>query len=73
MIIPASELSADVLTAIIEQYVLAEGTDYGDREFSLAQKVDHVRAQLERGEAVVVYSELHETVNIVRASQLGQD
>ena len=73
MIIPVSELSADMLTAIIEQYVLSEGTDYGDREYSLEQKVDHVRARLERGEAVIVYSELHESVNILPASQVTQE
>lgn len=73
MIIPLSELDADVITAIIEQYVLSEGTDYGDREYSLAQKVEHVRRQLERGDAVIVYSELHETVNIVPARQVHDD
>ena len=71
MIIPISELRADTLTAIIEQHVLTEGTDYGMREFSLDDKVAQVRRQLETGEAYVVYSELHETVNIVPADAVA--
>ncbi|HEB59850.1 MAG TPA: YheU family protein [Gammaproteobacteria bacterium] len=70
MIIPLSELEEDVLTAIIEQFVLQEGTDYGNQEYSLEEKVAHVRRQLERGESFVVYSEEYESVNIVPRRQL---
>jgi len=70
VIIPLEELDEDVLTAIIEQFVLQEGTDYGEQEYSLAQKVAQVRRQLERGDSVVVYSEEYETVNIVPRRQL---
>ena len=68
MIIPIDCLDADTLTAIIEQFVLTEGTDYGEQMFTLEQKVAQVRAQLKRGEANVVYSEQYETVSIVPAS-----
>lgn len=66
MKIPHQELDPSTLTALIEHFVLQEGTDYGEAEVSLADKVEEVRAQLQRGEAMVVYSELHESVNIVR-------
>lgn len=69
MIIPLDQLSPDTLTALIEQFVLGEGTDYGEQEYSLQQKVATVRRQLARGEALVVYSELHDSVNIVPAGQ----
>lgn len=71
MIVPLSEIRPDLLEAIIEQYVLGEGTDYGEREYSLAEKVAHVRRQLEAGEAFVVYSEVHETVHIMSRGELG--
>ncbi|MFO5701825.1 YheU family protein, partial [Klebsiella pneumoniae] len=48
-----------------ESFVLREGTDYGEYERSLADKVADVKQQLKRGEAVLVWSELHETVNIM--------
>ncbi len=69
MIIPWQEIDSDTLNNLIEAFVLREGTDYGDQERSLTQKVDDVRRQLTRGEAVVVWSELHETVNIMPRSQ----
>ncbi len=65
MIIPHTELAADTLYSIIESFVLREGTDYGLEEMSLAEKVAQVRAQLDAGVAVLVYSELHESVDIV--------
>ncbi|WMC09948.1 YheU family protein [Oceanimonas pelagia] len=71
MIIPFRELPADTLTNLIEHFVLQEGTEYGDREVSLEQKVFEVKQQLERGEAVIVYSELHDSVNIVPAGRFS--
>lgn len=73
MIIPLDQLCPEVLDAIIEQYVLTEGTDYGEQAFSLNQKVAMVRASLDSGEAVVVYSELHDSVNIVLATDYPLD
>lgn len=64
MIIPISELEADTLHSIAESFVLREGTDYGEIEASFADKVEQVIAQLKAGEVVLVYSELHETVDI---------
>ncbi|HAB79977.1 MAG TPA: hypothetical protein DCE62_06810 [Glaciecola sp.] len=69
MIIPIQELSADVLYSVAESYVLREGTDYGAEEVSLDTKVQQVIAKLRSGEAVLVYSELYESVNIVDAQE----
>lgn len=65
MIIPISEVQQDTLEQIIESFVLREGTDYGEQEVSLAEKVAQVHQQLKQGEVLLVYSELYETVNIV--------
>lgn len=65
MIIPWQELDATTLENLIEAFVLREGTDYGEQERSLAQKVADVRRQLARDEVVLVWSELHESVNIM--------
>jgi uncharacterized protein YheU (UPF0270 family) len=63
--VPFRELSADALRGVLESFVLREGTDYGEREFSLDQKVAHVLRQLERGEAQIVFDPNTETVDIV--------
>lgn len=65
MLIPHTSLSPEVLTSLIESVVLREGTDYGDQELSLEEKVEIVRAQLANGEAFIEYSEEHESVNII--------
>jgi len=65
LVIPASELSQDALRGVVESFVLREGTDYGDREFSLDQKVAHVMRQIERGEAQIVFDRVTESVDIV--------
>ena len=65
MIIPWQDLDPETLDNLIESFVWREGTDYGEHERSLADKVADVKQQLKTGEAVLVWSELHETVNIM--------
>lgn len=65
MIIPYADLAEDTLNNLIEYYVLREGTDYGEQEVALAEKVAAVKCQLKSGEVLIVYSELHETVNLM--------
>lgn len=69
MIIPIADLAADTLRNIVEGFVLREGTEYGEVDCSLEDKVTQVIGQLNAGEALLVYSELHETVNIVPKDQ----
>lgn len=71
MIIPTNELSSDVLQAIIKEFVLREGTDYGSYEVNLEEKIAQVKLQLAQKTAFLVYSELHETVNIIPAEEMG--
>jgi len=72
MIIPWQELDTDTLTNLIEHFVLQEGTEYGEQDVSLASKVEDVRSQLQQGQAVIVYSELHESVNIVMKDRFDE-
>ncbi len=73
MIIPWEQLPAATLDNLIESFVLREGTDYGEQTFTLAEKVEHVRQQLKRGDAVILYSELHESVTIVLKDAVQPD
>jgi uncharacterized protein YheU (UPF0270 family) len=63
--IPLGELTDEVLRGVIESYVLREGTEYGARDFTLQEKVDHVLAQLRRRDARIVYNPQDQTVDIV--------
>lgn len=64
MEIPKDRLDAATLRAIVEEFVTREGTDYGDRLYSLDEKVAHVLAQLERGEVRVLFDPATETVTL---------
>ena len=70
MLIPWQDIESETLTNLIEHFVLREGTDYGLEEVSLNDKVAAVRRQLQRGEAVIVFSELHETIKIMPRQEL---
>lgn len=72
MIIPLAQLSAETLLAIIEDFILREGTEYGAEDISKQAKIAQVKKQLELGTAVLVYSELHESVNILPSEQFKE-
>ena len=63
--VPHTALEADVLRAVIESFVLREGTDYGERELSLDDKVARVMGLLEGGEARIVFDPDTQTVAIL--------
>jgi hypothetical protein len=63
--VPYTELSEDALRGVVESFVLREGTEYGERDFSLDQKVEHVLRQLRRKEAQIIFDPATETIDIV--------
>ena len=67
VIVPYTELSDDALRGVLESFVLREGTEYGERDVSLDQKVAQVTKQLQRGEAQIVFDPESETIDIVVA------
>jgi uncharacterized protein YheU (UPF0270 family) len=63
--VPHTELSPDALRGVVESFVLREGTEYGEREFTLEEKLSHVMRQLERGEAKIMFDPQTQSVSIV--------
>jgi uncharacterized protein len=53
------DLEPDSLRAVIESFVLREGTDYGVHETSLKAKVAQILIQLRRGEAHITFDPSH--------------
>jgi uncharacterized protein YheU (UPF0270 family) len=62
--VPMTQLAPDTLQALVETFVLREGTDYGVQEVPLATKVAQVIKQLQRGEARIVFDPATESVDI---------
>ena len=67
--VPHTALAPDILRAVIESFVLREGTDYGERELTLDDKVARVMMLLERGEAEILFHPESATVDIVKAAR----
>jgi uncharacterized protein len=63
--VPYGELSAELLHAVVESFVLREGTDYGEKEYSFEGKVADVMRQLKKGEAKILFDPESESVTIV--------
>jgi uncharacterized protein YheU (UPF0270 family) len=63
--IPHTELAPETLRAVVESFVLREGTDYGAQDVPFDRKVADVMRQLERREAVIVFDPETETIGIV--------
>jgi uncharacterized protein YheU (UPF0270 family) len=66
-----NDLGLDTLRAVVESFVLREGTDYGEHETSLETKVAQVLRQLRRGEAHLTFDPATESVNVVVTSATG--
>jgi hypothetical protein len=66
-------LGADLLVALLEEFASRDGTDYGEREVSLKEKVSELRVQLSTGELEILYdadSEEWDLVSSERAHSL---
>lgn len=64
MLIPWQQLNHNTLDNILESFILREGTDYGEIELSLEEKKQNLRQQIEQGKVVIVWSELHQSIDI---------
>jgi uncharacterized protein YheU (UPF0270 family) len=63
--VPYQELSPEALRAVMESFVLREGTEYGAHDFTLEEKLAHVHRQLERREAQIVFDPDTESIDII--------
>ena len=60
------------MRGVLESFVLREGTEYGERDVSLDQKVAQVTRQLQRGEAQIVFDPETESIDVVVAVRSGR-
>ena len=70
--IPSERLPSATLNAVIEEYILREGTDYGVQEVSLQSKIQQVEGQLARGDVLITYDPATETCTLLPRYQFRQ-
>jgi uncharacterized protein len=68
VIIPPERLSAEALQALIEGFVLREGTDYGKEDIEISRKIESVRRQIAAGKAFIIFDPETGTTTILAAS-----
>lgn len=73
MRIPYEKLSSEALVALIESFILREGTDYGSQEVALETKVEQIHRQLVSGEVQIVFDPESESISIVRPQDLPKE
>ena len=72
MLIPYQDISTDALDNLIDEFVLREGTEYGESDFSLSEKSMSVLRQIKAREVLILYSELNENVTLITKSQFKE-
>lgn len=68
--IPPQQLQPDVLRAVLEEFITREGTDYGQREFTLDEKVAQLQQQLASRQVVLVFDPESESCTLLPRDQL---
>lgn len=69
VMVPPQRLPQDSLAGLLEEYASRDGTDYGEKEFTLEQKVEQLRGQLQRGELKILYDVDSEQWDLLPADQ----
>ncbi|MEO0337049.1 MAG: YheU family protein [Pseudomonadota bacterium] len=70
LIIPPEKLSEETFQALVEEFILREGTDYGSVELSLEAKLSRARKQIDAGHVKIVYSPENESCTILKSSEI---
>lgn len=65
MIVPWQDVDVQALNNMLEEFVTRDGTDYGEREVSLAARVEQVIQQLRSGGSVIWFDAVTETITIM--------
>ena len=72
VLVPAQRLQGDVLQALLEEYASREGTDYGERECTLEEKVAQLLRQLRTDELQILYDVDSEQWDLLPRAQAEQ-
>ena len=66
MDIPYEQLKEETLNALMEEFVSREGTEYGEHDIPISEKVEQVLAQLKAGKAHIVFDNETNSCNIIQ-------
>jgi uncharacterized protein len=67
--VPLNRLQDEVLQALLEEFATRDGTDYGERELNLDQKVERLQHQLRAGDLHILFDVDSEEWDLVPRAQ----
>ena len=70
--VPIDRVPADSLAGLLEEYASRDGTDYGERETPLAQRVAQLHTRLAAGELRLLYDAASEQWDILPVDKARQ-
>ncbi len=70
VVVPWRELPTETVAAVVEAFVLREGTNYGAEEHHFETKVAQVRKQLEEGSILMVFDTLEDSCTLLTSQEL---
>lgn len=70
LLIPWQQLSEQALLAIADEFINRDGTDYGEHEVSLEDKVAQVIGQIKSGKVLVLFDPIEETCQLAYKDQV---
>ena len=70
--VPPGLLSEAALRAVLESYILREGTDYGVNELSMETKVANLQRRIANGSAILVFDPNTESITFMTKSEWGK-
>tara|TARA_R110002073_G_scaffold2938_4_gene19379 strand:+ start:154724 stop:154978 length:255 start_codon:yes stop_codon:yes gene_type:complete len=65
MLVPWDQVNQETLTSLLEEFVTRDGTDYGEREISVASRVAQAMNRLKGGEVVIWFDAVTESVTLM--------
>jgi uncharacterized protein YheU (UPF0270 family) len=65
--IPYQSLSSDALAGIVQEFASRDGTDYGEVECSLADKITQVQGQLNTGHLTLLFDPISQSCQIINS------
>ena len=69
--VPHEDLSPEAFDRVVREFVLREGTDYGQRLFTLDEKVDAVKREVRAGRAVITFDLNLESCSVVSVNEVA--
>lgn len=73
MIIPYQQLNQQTLQNLLEEYATRDGTDYGEQETSLFERVSNLRNQLHSKDILIWFDPAEHSINLILAAEVPTD